>query len=77
MTVTICDITGKQIDNATSNYTWETRGDRYDTLLDKDLSVEGMAQLEDAVRKELGGTAEFQFMDYKRATQAHLESLTG
>ena len=77
MTVTICDITGEQIDNATSNYTWDTREDRYDTLLDKDLSVAGVAKLDQAVQEEMEGKAEFGFMDHKRARREHLESLTG
>ena len=77
MTVTICYITGNQIDKATTKYTWETRDDRYDTLLDRDLSVEGMAQLNAAVQEEMEGKAEFAFMDHKRARREHLESLTG
>ena len=77
MTVTICDVTGEQIDNATTNYTWENRADRYDTLLDKDLSVEGMARLDAAVQEEMETKAEFNFMEYKKARQEHLESLTG
>ena len=49
MTATYCDITGNEIENATTNYAWRIRDSRYDVIRGRDFSVEGMKKLEDAV----------------------------
>ena len=75
MTVTFCDITGKRIDNPTTNYTWGNRAGRYDTLLDKDLSVEGKAKLDETVNKSMASKKQFNFMDYKTSARSTLDRL--
>ena len=53
MTITYCDVTKKPIEGGTTAYSWEIRQYRYDQLLDKDLSPDGMATLQDEIRKEM------------------------
>jgi len=76
MTVTYCDVTKKPIENATTNYTWETRGWRYDTILNKDLSPDGMAKLENSVRKKMEESNRFDFMEHKRILTEKLKKLS-
>ncbi|MBN2536403.1 MAG: hypothetical protein JXB88_26200 [Spirochaetales bacterium] len=76
MTITYCDVTKKPIEGGTTSYSWEIRNYRYDTVLDKDLSPDGMATLEDEVRKEMGAKTEFNFMEHKRVLKEKLNELT-
>ncbi len=76
MTVTYCDVTGKQVPRATTNYTWETRENRYETLLNKDLSPDGRAQLDAATERMMTNKNLFAFMDYKATRKAALERVT-
>jgi hypothetical protein len=76
MTVTYCDVTGKAVPQGTTNYTWDTRARRYDTLLNKDLSPEGAATLDDLTWRSMGAKNRFQFMDYKATRKAALDKVT-
>ena len=76
MNITYCDITKKPIDNATTNYSWETKEYRYNTIQDKDLSVNGLQKLEDEVYKEMGQRKVFSFMEYKQILQEKLKKMT-
>ena len=76
MTSTYCDITGEEIENATTNYAWRLRDNRYDVVRGRDFSVEGMKKLEDAVYEEMGQTERFSFMDYKRTLANKIDELT-
>ncbi len=76
MTITYCDVTGKAVPRGTTNYTWETRARRYDTLLNKDLSPEGQALLDDLTHRSMEAKTRFELMDYKATRRAALEKLT-
>jgi hypothetical protein len=76
MTITYCDVTKKPIEGGTTSYSWEIRKYRYDTLLDKDLSPDGMATVEAEVRKEMEQNTEFSFMERKRILKEKLNELT-
>jgi hypothetical protein len=76
MTITYCDITKKQVPAATTNYTWETKERRYDTLLDKDLSPAGKQKLEEDVYREMEQRKTFNFMEHKRILEERLRKNT-
>jgi hypothetical protein len=76
MTVTYCDVTGKAVPQGTTNYTWSTRARRYDTLLNKDLSPDGAAALDQATYRAMGNKDRFDLMDYKATRKALLEKVT-
>ncbi len=76
MTITYCDITKKQVPAATTNYTWETKERRYDTILDKDLSPAGMQKLEEDVYSEMEQRKTFNFMEHKKMLEDRLRKLT-
>ena len=76
MTVTYCDITGNEVENATTNYAWRIRERRYDVIRGRDFSVEGLQQLEDAVRDELGQKERYSFMDYKETLARKIDEMT-
>ena len=76
MTVTYCDVTGKAVPKGTTNYTWANRVHRYDTLLNRDLSPEGAAELDDLTYRSMGTKDRFEFMDYKATRRAALEKVT-
>ena len=69
--------TKKQIEYPHRVYSWEVRDDRMETLMDKDLSVEGLKALDKEVHAAMGSQEKFSFMAYKAALQERLESLTG
>jgi len=76
MTITYCDVTGKPVPRGTTNYTWESRFNRYDTYMNKDLSPEGMAALEDLTHRSMESKNRFEFMDYKGTRKAALDRVT-
>ncbi len=76
MTVTYCDITGKEIENATTSYAWRIRSRRYDAIKGRDFSVDGLKQLEDAVIGELAGEKTFDFREYKRLLAEKIDEMT-
>ncbi len=76
MTATYCDITGNEIGNATTNYAWRIRDNRYDVIRGRDFSVEGMKKLEQAVYEEMAQSERFNFMDYKRALANKIQEMT-
>ena len=76
MTATYCDITGNEVENATTNYAWRIRESRYDVIRGKDFSVEGMKKLEDAVFEEIAQGDRFNFMEYKRALGEKIQEMT-
>ena len=75
MTITYCDVTKKAIEGGTTSYSWEIRQYRYDTILDKDLSQDGMATVEEEVRKEMEKNTEFNFMEHERILKEKLNEL--
>lgn len=77
MVVTYCDVTNKEIENATTNYAWRLRDRRYDTIRGTDLSIDGLKQVEDAVRAELEQSETFNFLEYKRILAQKLSELAG
>ena len=76
MTVTYCDITKKEIENATTNYAWRIRNRRYDVVYGRDISVEGMQELESEVFKELAKNERFNFLEYKKALADKITDMT-
>jgi hypothetical protein len=76
MTITYCDITKKPVPAATTNYTWETKERRYDTILDKDLSPDGAEKLHKEVYKEMESRKTFNFMENKRILEDKLRKMT-
>ena len=76
MTVTYCDVTGNEIENATTNYAWRIRDRRFDAIRGRDFSVEGLRKLEDAVREEMAQEERFNFMEYKRILGAKIAEMT-
>jgi len=76
MTATYCDITGDEIENATTNYAWRIRDSRYDVIRGRDFSVEGMKKLEDAVFDEMAQGERFSFMEYKQALANKIDEMT-
>ena len=76
MTTTYCDITGNEIENATTNYAWRIRESRFDVIRGRDFSVEGMQILNDAVIEEMGQSERFDFMEYKRILADKIDELT-
>ncbi len=76
MTTTYCDITGNEIENATTNYAWRIRESRFDVIRGRDFSVEGMQILNDSVIEEMGQSERFDFMEYKRILADKIDELT-
>ena len=76
MTATYCDITGNEIENATTNYAWRIRAGRYDVIRGRDFSVEGMKKLEDAVIEDMAQSDRFNFMEYKRTLGEKIQEMT-
>jgi hypothetical protein len=76
MNVTYCDITKKPIKNASNVYSWELREFRYDMILDKDISPEGMRKLEDSIRKEMEKRKTFNFLEHKKILKDQLNKAT-
>lgn len=76
MTVTYCDITGKEIEHATTNYSWRTRNRRYDMIRGRDFSIDGMKELESAVFNEMARSERFSFKAYKQALSNKITELT-
>jgi len=76
MTITYCDVTGKAVPKGTTNFTWKTRANRYETLLNRDLSPDGAATLDDLTYRSMGVKERFEFLDYKATRKAALEKVT-
>ena len=76
MTVTYCDVTGNEIEYATTTYSWRTRNRRYDMIRGRDLSVEGLRKLESEVFAEMSRKERFNFREYKKVLGAKLAELT-
>jgi hypothetical protein len=76
MTVTYCDVTGKAVPKGTTNFTWATRENRYNTLLTRDLSPDGQTELDDLTYRSMANKDKFEFMDYKATRKAALERVT-
>ena len=77
MTVTYCDVTEKEVENATTSYAWRIRKRRYDIIAGRDLSVDGLKTVEDAVRAEMAKSETYDFMTYKRILAEKLRELCG
>ena len=76
MTNIICDICKKPIPDAVRIYSWEKRYERYDTIKDKDICPDCLAQLEEEIYAEMEKRADFQFLDTKKIMTDKLESLS-
>jgi hypothetical protein len=76
MTITYCDVTGKAVPQGTTNFTWATRENRYDTLLTRDLSPAGQAELDELTYRSMGSKDKFEFMEYKATRKAALDRVT-
>ena len=76
MTATYCDITGNEIENATTNYAWRIRDSRYDVIRGRDFSVEGMKKLDEAVFEEMAQSDRFNFIEYKRILAHKIQEMT-
>ncbi len=76
MTVIYCDVTGNEVESATTNYSWRTRNRRYDVIRGRDFSIEGMKKLEQAVREEMAKHERFSFRGYKEVLARKVEELT-
>ena len=76
MTITYCDVTGNEIENATTNYTWKIRDRRYDSMRGRDFSTDGMQKLEKAVWDEMAKNDRFNFIEYKRTLVGKIHELT-
>lgn len=76
MTISYCDVTGDEIENATTSYAWSIRDRRYDVIKGRDFSVDGLKQLEDAVRGEMEQEERFNFMEYKKVLADKIRELT-
>lgn len=76
MTITYCDITGKEIENSTTNYAWRIRDRRYDMIKGRDFSVDGLTQLETAVREELQRNERYNYMEYKAILARKIAEMT-
>jgi hypothetical protein len=76
MTATYCDITGNEIESATTNYAWRIRDSRYDVIRGRDFSVDGMKKLESAVFEEMAQSDRFNFMEYKQALATKIQEMT-
>ncbi len=76
VTVTYCDVTGNEIENATTSYAWRIRNRRCDAVRGRDFSVDGMKQVEDAVIEELADKDTFSFSEYKRLLAEKIDQMT-
>lgn len=76
MTVTYCDITSDEIENATTNYAWRIRDRRYDVVLGRDISVAGLKKLDETIFAEMGNEERFSFAKYKQVLSEKLQDLT-
>ena len=75
MNVLYCDITNKPIRKQTTVYSWETKDDRYDTILNKDLSPDGMKKLLGDVEKKMSSKRIYSLRDYQTNLKASLLKL--
>jgi hypothetical protein len=75
MTVIYCDITGDEVPAGTTNFSWATREQRYQTLLDKDLSPAGRRKLDQAVYEHFSDKEKFDFMEWKSVQRESLQKL--
>ena len=76
MTEIVCDSCKKAIPSAKRNYSWETRDDRYDTIKDKDLCPECLAELGNTVMQEMESETEFTLMGYQKTLVDKLGEVT-
>jgi hypothetical protein len=76
MTVMYCDITGKEIEYATTGYSWRTRGRQYIAIQGRDLSLEGLQKLDSEVYNQMSQSERFSFKAYKKALSTKINELT-
>ena len=65
MTNIICDMCKKSIPDASRRYSWNTRNERYDTILDKDICPSCLDKLDNSVNKEMQSSTVFGYKDYR------------
>ena len=76
MTIMYCDVTGNEIEYATTNYSWRTRDRRYTAIRGRDFSIEGLKKLESEVFNEMAKSERFSFKAYKNALSSKIAELT-
>ena len=76
MTIMYCDVTGNEIDYATTTYSWRTRNRRYVAIRGRDFSLEGLQKLDSEVYSEMAGSQRFSFKAYKKALATKIAELT-
>ena len=65
MTNIICDMCKKPIKDAMRRWSWSTRDQRYDTILDKDICPKCMNKLDDTVRDKMEKSPTYGFKEYR------------
>jgi hypothetical protein len=76
MTNIICDMCKKSIPAAKRRYTWKTRNNRYDTILDKDLCPACLEKLEEQTKHTFESKENFGFHAYRTTYQEILKKTT-
>ena len=76
MTIMYCDVTGDEIEYATTTYSWRTRDRRYTAIRGRDFSIDGLKKLESEVYKEMSQSERFSFKAYKAALTNKIAELT-
>ena len=76
MTVLYCDITGNEIVNGTTSCAWRARNRRFTQIKGRELSLGGIARLDEEVFKVMSKKERFSFKDYKQTLTQKLSELT-
>ena len=76
MTITYCDVTGKEVEHSTTEYSWRTRDRRYNMIRGRDFSLEGLHKLDEEVFKVMGKKERFSFKVYKQVLADKIAELT-
>ena len=76
MTVVYDDVTGEEIEYATTTYSWRTRDRRYTAIRGRDFSIEGLNKLESEVYEEMAKNERFSFKNYKKVLRDKITELT-
>jgi hypothetical protein len=77
MTEIVCDICRKVIPNSVRSYSWESRNERYDTILDKDVCPACLDELDGAIRQVMETEDQYTYGGHRETLVSKLEELTG
>lgn len=72
MTNIICDMCKKPIPDAIRRYSWSTRDQRYDTILDKDICPSCLDKLNNNVMKKMANSSTFGYKEHRANTKSIL-----